>query len=667
MISQVKDSQATFLSTMLIDKLQRQLNYSLKEKLMIMLKRPVLTKIPFSIIHLIRRSIILLGGIVGFLIGTIVLGTIDMMLSVSVGFILLLTGIILTNKLINKWLYSPPCVVTELNTFVVSQRTFNQTEIDTSKKRDIVEENVRKIHRNYKRTLLNSFKSGIKNDFELKNSRKFLISLAKEYNEGAQTAKKIDDVQAWAYSTMDRIHKGTRLFFWNNNANGENKIIFSDSSGQKKAVTLLKSTDVIVDELTLLIFANRYSIVLNPLLQEIYGQSSQFKDLFSSYTKENGKHKSIHSEKYAEALRVLLSKVLGMQEILKSTTRQIHRLQQARMDFLTEIQGNDLHELEQIVDQLFPCETFDRAMSQVSNLPKILAEIAKSLRAIDFDSVPLGLTKDLQNIVDFYLGLEKLRFFTTWFDDIAYYTALVGGNSLETGATENKSIASNEVLSATNIFKNYQTLSSTVYALRGVDLSVKKGEFVIITGTSGSGKTTLLNILAGLDRPDRGSVYVDGINITELNDTNLTKLRRDKMGFIFQYYNLLSVLDSGENISFPADIAGNRSNIKKRVKVNLEAVELEKFQNQYPNKLSGGQMQRVTIARSLINSPSVLFADEPTGDLDSVTGEQIMQFIKDSNKRGTTVILVTHDPSILKYADRILSMKDGVIVDSEKN
>ena len=667
MVSQVKDSQATFLSTMLIDKLQRQLNYSLKEKLMIRLKRPVLTKIPVSIIHLIRRSIILLGGIVGFFIGTYTLGTIDMMLSVSVGFILLLVGIILINKLINRWLYSPPCVVTELNTFVVSQRTFNQNEIDTSKKRNTVEENVKKIHRNYKRTLLNSFKRGIKNDFELKNSRKFLTSLAREYNEGAQIAKRIDDVQTWAYSTMDRIHKGTRLFFWNNNVNGGNKIIFSSSSGQKNVITLLKSTNVIVDELTLLVFANRHSIVLDPLLQEIYNLSSQFKDLFSSYKKENGKRKSIHSEKYAEALRVLLSKVLGMQEILKSTTRQIHRLQQARMDFLTEIQGNDLQELEQIVDQLFPCETFDRSMSQISNLPEILAEITQSLRAIDFDSVPMGSAKDLHNIVDFYLGLEKLRFFTTWFEDIAYYTALVGGINLETGATENKSIASNEVLSATNIFKNYQTLSSTVYALRGVNLSVKKGEFIIITGTSGSGKTTLLNILAGLDRPDRGSVYVDGINITELNDTNLTKLRRDKMGFIFQYYNLLSVLNSGENISFPADIAGNRRNIKKRVKVNLEAVELKKFQNQYPNKLSGGQMQRVTIARSLINSPSVLFADEPTGDLDSVTGEQIMQFIKNSNRRGTTVILVTHDPSILKYADRILSMKDGVIVSNERN
>lgn len=169
--------------------------------------------------------------------------------------------------------------------------------------------------------------------------------------------------------------------------------------------------------------------------------------------------------------------------------------------------------------------------------------------------------------------------------------------------------------------------------------------------------------MAGLDKPDRGTVYVDGVNLATLSDKKLSNLRRDKMGFIFQFYNLLPILNNKENVAYPAEIGGNTKNISQRSSAMLKDVELQDFEKQYPNKLSGGQMQRVTIARSLINSPSILFADEPTGDLDSVTGGQIMNILSQFNKeQGTTVVLVTHDHEILQYASRVIEMADGKLV-----
>ncbi|MCG3226276.1 MAG: ABC transporter ATP-binding protein [Candidatus Heimdallarchaeota archaeon] len=222
------------------------------------------------------------------------------------------------------------------------------------------------------------------------------------------------------------------------------------------------------------------------------------------------------------------------------------------------------------------------------------------------------------------------------------------------------------ILKGVSLFKTYRLLNSTVYALRGIDVEIKRGEIVAIMGPSGSGKTTLLNLLSGLDTPTRGAVFLSGKNIDVLSDSDLSLFRRKNIGFIFQYYNLIPQLTVLENVMLPGLMVGRANREVKREALKLiEEVGLTRFQNQFPIKLSGGQLQRVTIARAMINDPSVLFADEPTGDLDTQTGKTVIDLIQRfAKEKQTAVILVTHDRSITKICDRTIEIGDGRIVET---
>ena len=222
------------------------------------------------------------------------------------------------------------------------------------------------------------------------------------------------------------------------------------------------------------------------------------------------------------------------------------------------------------------------------------------------------------------------------------------------------------ILKGISLFKTYRLVGSTVYALRGVDIKINKSELVAIMGPSGSGKTTLLNLLSGLDTPNRGAVFLLGKNIDSMTDSEVSMFRRRNMGFIFQYYNLVPQLTVLENVMLPGLMIGTpRRIVRKRAIELIKEVGLERFQNQFPIKLSGGQMQRVTIARAMINDPAVLFADEPTGDLDSQTGQVVIDLIKRFAKElGTAVILVTHDKEVANSCDRIVNIGDGKIMSS---
>ncbi|MDH5375754.1 MAG: ABC transporter ATP-binding protein [Candidatus Bathyarchaeota archaeon] len=213
--------------------------------------------------------------------------------------------------------------------------------------------------------------------------------------------------------------------------------------------------------------------------------------------------------------------------------------------------------------------------------------------------------------------------------------------------------------------KNYNLGKTTVYALRGVNLDIKEGEFVAILGNSGAGKTTLLNCIAGLDTPDYGVVLFRGKNLHKLGDSAKSKSRLLEMGFIFQSYTLLPHFNTRENVALPADLAGLTKDLKDRIEKLLEGVGIDQQAKQYPATLSGGQMQRVVIARALTNRPTVIFADEPTGDLDSVTGKQVMDLLKKFHKETkTTIIVITHEQDIANYAERKIMMKDGIITPS---
>jgi len=205
-----------------------------------------------------------------------------------------------------------------------------------------------------------------------------------------------------------------------------------------------------------------------------------------------------------------------------------------------------------------------------------------------------------------------------------------------------------------------------VPALRGVSFEVARGEFVCLMGPSGSGKTTLLNIVGGLDEPSRGHVIVDGENLVGLSEDRLARLRLDKMGFIFQSYNLLSNFTALENVEAPMVLAKvGRRERRRRVEELLERVDLADRSHHYPSELSGGQQQRVAIARSLANNPSILIADEMTGDLDSETGFAIMELAADLNREGMTIVFVTHDPRMAAFAGRTVQLRDGQILQEE--
>ena len=218
-----------------------------------------------------------------------------------------------------------------------------------------------------------------------------------------------------------------------------------------------------------------------------------------------------------------------------------------------------------------------------------------------------------------------------------------------------------------NVHKVYKVGEIKVHALRGVNLKVRRGEFIAIMGPSGSGKSTLLNLIGALDKPTEGKVIIDGIDISTLNNDQLAKLRNEKIGFIFQNFNLINRSKVIRNIELPAIIKGmpKRERIKRALEL-LKALGLEGLHNRRPKHLSGGQQQRVAIARALINSPQIILADEPTGNLDSVSGREVMSYLRMMNERfGTTVIVVTHDREVGEMADRIVHIKDGMIIGEE--
>ena len=218
------------------------------------------------------------------------------------------------------------------------------------------------------------------------------------------------------------------------------------------------------------------------------------------------------------------------------------------------------------------------------------------------------------------------------------------------------------VVTARSVTRRFGSGDTAVDALRGVDLDLKHGQFVAIMGPSGSGKSTLMHILAGLDTPTTGKVWVDGTEITGLSDKALTLLRRKKIGFVFQFYNLLPMLTAGENLDLPLAVAGAKPDEEWRKQL-VKDVGLGDRLSHRPAELSGGQQQRVAIARALISRPAVVFADEPTGNLDSKTGQEILDLLRRSaDDLGQTIAMVTHDPRAAAIADRVMFLQDGVIV-----
>ena len=227
----------------------------------------------------------------------------------------------------------------------------------------------------------------------------------------------------------------------------------------------------------------------------------------------------------------------------------------------------------------------------------------------------------------------------------------------------------NAIITLENVWKVYHMGKVKVNALQGVSLHVKKGEFLAITGKSGSGKSTIMNIVGCLDVPTNGAVHLDSRDISKLRESDLAQIRGKKIGFIFQQFNLIPTLTALENVMLPGEFQNKDEELlSKRAKKLLDFVEMGDRLHHTPVQLSGGQMQRVAIARALINDPEVILADEPTGALDSKTGEKVMELLMNLNKKeGKSIVIVTHDPTLVKYANRVIQLSDGVVSKEYQN
>ena len=217
-----------------------------------------------------------------------------------------------------------------------------------------------------------------------------------------------------------------------------------------------------------------------------------------------------------------------------------------------------------------------------------------------------------------------------------------------------------------NVWKIYKLGKHKIYALKNINLRINKGEYISIMGPSGSGKTTLLNIIGCLDKPTRGEVFFNNVKVSDLNENELTKLRRERIGFVFQQFYLIPRLTALENVMLPMWFKGEDvKRMKERARKLLEIVGLKGKENHKPNELSGGEQQRVAIARALANNPDIILADEPTGNLDTKTGIEIIKLFEKLNKMGKTIVIVTHNPEIGRRAKRKIYLKDGMILRDE--
>ena len=223
------------------------------------------------------------------------------------------------------------------------------------------------------------------------------------------------------------------------------------------------------------------------------------------------------------------------------------------------------------------------------------------------------------------------------------------------------------IICTKDLWKTYQMGTEQVHALRGVNLRIDRGEYVAIMGPSGSGKSTLMNLIGCLDTPTSGSYWLNSNLVSELDDDELARIRNREIGFVFQTFNLLARATALHNVELPLIYSGTRSDERiARAKAALQAVDLGERMNHKPNELSGGQRQRVAIARALVNNPSLILADEPTGNLDSQTGNEIMKLMEELHRKGNTIVLVTHEADIAEHAYRVVHIKDGIVASDER-
>ena len=557
----------------------------------------------------------------------------------------------------------------EFNTFMLANGYCKNIDFLDSQKRIDAENPIHSLYREYIKRTSKLLRSRTKrNRSEIESQRilaKFLETTSNcppnpEELITLENQKMVDFIE----DTIDNIVERSWIIFWSFDQAGEDRIVVHDGTFHRK-YDIENSSSALhaFDELLVLNFAASFLKSLNQLLDDITTRVNDVRDAFE------GSNDLIISDPdlASEAFGILVGELVGGIDALRTIIRQITRIEEIQSSTHDEIEllngfGKEIK--NRISNGKNLVELKAKYESNIETLRKLQNSLRKLQKKAQQGKIKANLEQFHSAIIKLPIQLREAKIWANRFMDIAFLSPESGGVALE--STRGEIVYEHEkgtMVEVISLHKTYQTNNNTVYALRGVNLKIQQGEFVAILGPSGSGKTTLINIMAGLDVPDRGKVYLKGNDISLMSDNELSDFRRNNIGFIFQQYVLDPRLSVYENVILPALMSGNTKNLKQRVQELLESLGLEKYIRQDPTKLSGGQIQRVIIARACINNPLVVFADEPTGDLDSETGKQVLtNFRRLCNKKGITFIIVTHDREMASIADRIVLMKDGEIL-----
>ncbi len=573
----------------------------------------------------------------------------------------------------------------ELNTFLV---LMSQTEHPVTKDAidDVEKLSFFKMFQHYNEINIEKYlKKRLKKDKELKETSEIVIDFLQEINGSYRKTfsekitklnrdlpEMLNEISIRTFMSLWDLDKENKFRFYFNGFDNPDKMLFEfDKKNFQSNFDLLKHFDEFIILNFFLAFMEKTLVKFTDLLQVL----KQLESILP-HSMLRARNKNLQT-KGNLFFRIITAKLSALQELDNLMFRILNLYEAAKIILqpLNLVSVNFI-ELNSILDLIESDVTKGKEMlfsigEKITNCQKLLREYSennslsenKQLDTNDYISKMKSLS-DLS--IDLFIETEILKIWGDFFgQDVPNFNFNTDIFSLKDELQLKSS--ENAIITVDGLFKNYNLGTTTVYALRGINLEIFTGEFVIIYGSSGSGKTTLLNCMAGLDTPDRGIVLFKGENIHKIDDSKKSKLRLNEMGFIFQNYALLPHYNAKENVTLPADLAGVSSKLKERINDLLKGVEITSQEKQFPAQLSGGQMQRVSIARALTNQPAIIFADEPTGDLDSVTGTKVMDLLEHfHNETGTTIVVITHDESLLRYATRVITIKDGLIIDDKQ-
>ena len=564
----------------------------------------------------------------------------------------------------------------ELNTFIVLSGQKNDGNID-SKTIEKIEKRTLDIFTKYHISNKSKFEQELKNNQELRETSRIVKDFVKEVDPNLAKIfeSRLEKITKDIPNMHCEIQSRSVVILWDIVENREHRFFLSgfDSQIFKSSTSETEmNMDKLVDKL---LFSNFFRIFLKPTVARLQEMDRVLERLKMGVEGTHYRSKNQKLQTKLELfLRILAAKLSALHDIGSVISRIFDLFQFPRNVLPPYHLGNDAVNLNAALAEMASeieygkallIEVQDKLQECQIHLRDYLDEQKNGVKTIDSaNDFQTRLLSIAELSIDLFVEAELLKTWTDLFgSDIPYFS--FDRQLFDHNDSYEFDVADDTILAVRGLTKNYNLGKTTVYALRGVNLDIKEGEFVAILGNSGAGKTTLLNCIAGLDTPDHGVVLFRGKNLHKLSDSAKSKSRLLEMGFIFQTYALLPHFNTRENVALPADLAGLSKDLKDRVENLLEGVGIDQQAKQYPATLSGGQMQRVAIARALTNRPAVIFADEPTGDLDSVTGKQVMGLLKKFHEETkTTIIVITHEQDIAGYAERKIMMKDGIITPS---